>query len=123
MQWTGCHGEERHGGDRGCGGCNRQGIVVRRDMGGVRGCGGCNGQGVMVRRDMELTEVVEDAMDSVLWMSLLIHTQGCNGTGCHGEERHGGDNGGGGCNGQGVMVRRDMEVTEVVEDAMDSVYG
>ena len=29
---------------------------------------------------------------------------------------------GGGCNGQGVMVRRDMEVTEVVEeDAMDRV--
>ena len=43
MQWTGCHGEERHGGDR--------------------GCGGCNGQGVIVRRDMEVTEVVEDAMD------------------------------------------------------------
>ena len=41
MQWTGCHGEERHGGDRGCG-------------------GGCNGQGVMVRRDMEVTEVVEE---------------------------------------------------------------
>ena len=39
MQWTGCHGEERHGGDRGC-------------------VGGCNGQGVMVRRDMEVTEVV-----------------------------------------------------------------
>ena len=65
MQWTGCHGEERHGGDR--------------------GCGGCNGQGVMVRRDMEVTEVVEDAMDSVLWMS------------------------------------RDMEVTAVVEDVMDRV--
>ena len=29
-------------------------------------------------------------------------------TGCH-EKRHG-------CNGQGVMVRRDMEVTEIVED-------
>ena len=38
MQWTGCHGEKRHGGDR--------------------GCGGCNGQGVMVRRDMEVTEVI-----------------------------------------------------------------
>ena len=25
------------------------------------------------------------------------------------------------CNGQGVMVRRDTEVTEVVEDAMDRV--
>ena len=48
MQWTGCHGEKRHGGDRGCG-------------------GGCNGQGVMVRRDMEVTEVVEDAMDRVSW--------------------------------------------------------
>ena len=49
-QWTGCHGEERHGGDRGCG-------------------GGHNGQGVMVWRDMEVTEVVEeDAMDRVsLW--------------------------------------------------------
>ena len=46
MQRTGCHGEERHGGDRGCG-------------------GGCIGQGVMVRRDMEVTEVVEDAMDRV----------------------------------------------------------
>ena len=43
MQWTGCHGEERHGGDRGCG-------------------GGCSGQGVMVRRDME-----EDAVDRVSW--------------------------------------------------------
>ena len=64
MQWTGCHVEERHGGDR--------------------GCGGCNGQGVMVRRDMEVTDVVEVAMDS-------------------------------------VMVRRDMEVTDVVEDAMDRV--
>ena len=32
MQWTGCHGEERHGGDRGCGGCNGQGVMVRRDM-------------------------------------------------------------------------------------------
>ena len=39
----------------------------------------------MVRRDMEVTEVVEDAMDSVLWMS------------------------------------RDMEVTAVVEDVMDRV--
>ena len=42
MQWTGCHGEERHGGDRGCGGCNGQGVIVRRH-GGDRGCGGtCN---------------------------------------------------------------------------------
>ena len=41
MQWTGCHGEQRHGDDRGFG-------------------GGCNGQGVMVRRDM-------DAMDRVSW--------------------------------------------------------
>ena len=47
MQWTGCHGEERHVGDR--------------------GCGGCNGQGVMVRRDMQVTGVVEDAMDRVSW--------------------------------------------------------
>ena len=48
MQWAGCHGEERHGGDR--------------------GCGGCNGQSVMVRRDMEVIEVVEDdAMDRVSW--------------------------------------------------------
>ena len=46
-QWTGCHGEERHGGDR--------------------GCGGHNGQGVMVRRDMEVTEDVEDTMDRVSW--------------------------------------------------------
>ena len=44
---TGCHGEERHGDER--------------------GCGGHNGQGVMVRRDMEMTEVVEDAMDRVSW--------------------------------------------------------
>ena len=29
--------------------------------------GGCNGQGVMVRRDMEVTEIVEDAMDRVSW--------------------------------------------------------
>ena len=48
MQWTGCHDEERHGGDRGCGGCN-------------------NGQGVMVSRDMEVTEVAEDVMDRVSW--------------------------------------------------------
>ena len=48
MQWTGCHGEETHGGDRCC-------------------VGGCNGQGVMVRRDMEVTEIVEDAMDRVSW--------------------------------------------------------
>ena len=47
MQWTGCRGEERYGGDR--------------------GCGGCNGQDVVVRRDMEVTEVVEDAMDRMLW--------------------------------------------------------
>ena len=39
-QWTGCHGEERHGGDR--------------------GCGGCNGHGVMVRRDMEVTEIMDE---------------------------------------------------------------
>ena len=66
MQWTESHGEERHGGDRSCGGCNGQGVMVRRDIG-DRGCGGCNGQGVMVRRDMEVTEVVEDAMDRVSW--------------------------------------------------------
>ena len=47
MQRTGCHGEERHGGDR--------------------DCGGYNGQGVMVKRDMEVTEVVEDTMDRVSW--------------------------------------------------------
>ena len=48
IQWTGCHDEERHGGDR--------------------GCGGHKGQGVMVRRDMEVTEVVEeDTMDRVSW--------------------------------------------------------
>ena len=46
MQWAGCNGE-RHGGDR--------------------GRGGCNGQGVIVKRDMEVTEVVEDAMDRVSW--------------------------------------------------------
>ena len=60
MQWTGCLGEETHGGDRVCG-------------------GGCNGQGVMVIevveedamdmvwRDVEVIEVVEDAMDRVSW--------------------------------------------------------
>ena len=49
MQWTGCHCEKRHGGDRGCGGAR-------------------NGQGVMVRRDMEVTEVVEEhVMDRVTW--------------------------------------------------------
>ena len=50
MQWTGCHGEERHGGDRGCGrGCNVQGVMVRRDMEVTEVVrGGCNGQGVMV---------------------------------------------------------------------------
>ena len=43
-------------------------------------------------------------------------------TGCCGDERHGGNSGCGGCNGQGVMMMRDMEVTEVVEeDAMDRV--
>ena len=47
MQWTGCHGEERHEGDR--------------------GCGGCNWQGVMVRRHTKVTEVVEDEMDRVSW--------------------------------------------------------
>ena len=49
MQWAGHRGEERHAGDRGCG-------------------GGCNGQDVMVRRDMEVTEVVEEyAMDRLSW--------------------------------------------------------
>ena len=48
MQWTGCHGEERHGGDK--------------------GCGGSNGHGIIVRRDMEVTEVVEGAMDRVSWL-------------------------------------------------------
>ena len=38
-----------------------------------------------------------------------------------GEERYGGKRVCGGCNGHGVMVRRDMEVTEVVEDVMDRV--
>ena len=47
MQWTGCHGDERHGCDR--------------------GCGRHKGQGVMVWRDMEVTEVVEDTMDRVSW--------------------------------------------------------
>ena len=61
-QWTGCHGEERHGGDRG-GGCNGQGVMVRRD----RDDRGCNGEGVIVKRDMEVTEDVEDTMDRVSW--------------------------------------------------------
>ena len=30
MQWTGCHSEERHGGDRSC--CNRECVMVSRDM-------------------------------------------------------------------------------------------
>ena len=46
MQWTGCYCEARWGEISG---------------------GGCNGQGVMVWRDMEVTEVVEDAMDRVSW--------------------------------------------------------
>ena len=69
MQWTGCHGGERHGRDRGCGrGRNGQGVMVRTH-GGDRGCGvGHNGQGVMVGRDMDMTEVVEeDTMDRVTW--------------------------------------------------------
>ena len=37
-------------------------------------------------------------------------------TGCHGDR-----GGGGECNGQDVMVRRDMDVTEVVEDTKDRV--
>ena len=43
--------------------------------------------------------------------------------GCHDEERHGGDRSCvRGFSGQGVMVRRDMEVTEVVsEDSVDRV--
>ena len=41
--------------------------MVRRDMEVRDGCGGHNGQGVMVSRDMELTEVVENAMDRVSW--------------------------------------------------------
>ena len=37
MQW--CHVQDRHGGDRGCGGGhNGQGVMVRRDME-VRSCG------------------------------------------------------------------------------------
>ena len=61
MHWTGCHDDERHGGDRGCGGCNGQG---EERHGGDRGCeGGCTGQGVMMRRDMEVTEVVYDEFD------------------------------------------------------------
>ena len=39
----------------------------------------------------------------------------------HGDEIHEGDRCCGGHNGQGVMVKRDMEVTEVVEDTMDRV--
>ena len=88
-QWTGCHGEERHGGDRGCGGHNGQGVMVRRDMevtevvdedavdSGVMVRRDMEvtevvdedavDSGVMVRRDMEVTEVVEDAMDRVSW--------------------------------------------------------
>ena len=69
MQWTGCHGDERHGGDRGFGEeCNGQGVMVRRDMEVTEVFGeGCNGQGVMVRREMGVTEVVEDALDRVSW--------------------------------------------------------
>ena len=33
MQWTGCHGEERHGGDRRCGGAHSgQGTVADEDL-------------------------------------------------------------------------------------------
>ena len=54
IQWTGCHGDETHGGDRCC-------------------VGGYNGQGVMVRRDMEVTEVMEDATNRVTWR-IRIHS-------------------------------------------------
>ena len=38
------------------------------------------------------------------------------------EERHGGDRDSGGRNGQGILMRRDMEVAEVVfEDVVDRV--
>ena len=69
MQWTGCHGEERHGGDRCCvGGCNGQGVMVMRHRGDRCCVGGYNGQGVMVMRHMEVTDVVEeDAVDRVSW--------------------------------------------------------
>ena len=69
-QWTGCRGEERHGGDRGCGGCrNGQDVVVKRDMEVTEVVeDGRNGQDVVVKRDMEVTEVVEDvAMDRMSW--------------------------------------------------------
>ena len=47
MQWTGCHGEERHGGDRGCGGCNGQGVMVTRHEG-DRGIDGVHiGKGIV----------------------------------------------------------------------------
>ena len=67
MQWSGCHGEERHGGDR-LWRMQWTGCHDEERHGGDRGCeGGCNGQGVMMRRDMEVTEVEEDAMDRVSW--------------------------------------------------------
>ena len=66
MQWTRCHGEERHGGDRGCGGCNGQGVMVRRDMEVTEVVEDARDR-VSWRGDMEVTEVVEDAMDRVSW--------------------------------------------------------
>ena len=48
-QWTGCRGEERNGGDTGCGGSR-------------------NGLDVAVKREMEVTQVVEEvAMDRMSW--------------------------------------------------------
>ena len=66
MQWTGCHGKERHGGDRGCGGCNGHCALARRDME-VTEVMEDTMDRVSWRGDMEVTEVVEDAMDRVSW--------------------------------------------------------
>ena len=69
MQWTGHHGEERHGGDQGSGGCSGQDIMVRRDVEPGVGIGygqGCSGQGVVVRRDMAVAEVREEVAKVLL---------------------------------------------------------
>ena len=55
-QWAGCHGRERHGGDRGCGGHNRQDVMVGRDMTEIA-------EEVIVSRDMKVVE--EDTIDRV----------------------------------------------------------
>ena len=113
MQWTGCHGEERHGGDR-LWRMHGQGVMVRRvtwmgvhcihkvtSMVPLRevtevvedAMDSVSCEERHVRRDMDVTEVVEDAMDRAVMVRRDMEVTGC-----------------GGCSGQGVMVRRDMDL-------------